>query len=79
MKKIAVLGFGIALVFFFGGLFIFALTGDDKKKMLHEGTSQYFPTKVDFAGENAPLQIADVKERFDRELLVNANLHSSAI
>ena len=39
----------------------------------------YFPPKVDFAGESAPLNIYDVRERFDRELLVNANLHSSTI
>ena len=61
------------------GLFVFALSGDEKKQLLHEGTSQYFPASVDFAGEKTPLQIADVKERFDRELLVNANLHSSTI
>ena len=45
----------------------------------HRGTAQYFPPSVDFAGESAPLQISDVKERFDRELLVNANLHSSTL
>lgn len=37
----------------------------------------YFPTDIDFAGEKAPLNITDVRERFDRELLVNANLHAS--
>lgn len=78
MKKIHVLGV-VALTVFASGLFVFALNGEDKTKALHEGTSQYFPTSVDFAGEKAPLQIADVKERFDRELLVNANLHSSTI
>jgi hypothetical protein len=46
---------------------------------LHEGTSQYFPVDVDFSGEKTPLQITDVKERFDRELLINANLHSSTL
>lgn len=78
MKKIHVLGV-VAFAVLASGLFVFALTGNDKAKALHEGTSQYFPTSVDFAGEKAPLQIADVKERFDRELLVNANLHSSTI
>lgn len=78
MKKIQVFG-TIALLVFVSGLFVFAISGDDKNKILHEGTSQYFPIAVDFAGEKAPLQIADVKERFDRELLVNANLHSSTI
>lgn len=37
----------------------------------------YYPTEIDFAGEKAPLHVADVKERFDRELLVNANLHAT--
>lgn len=37
------------------------------------------PLAVDFAGEATPLHIADVRERLDRELLVNANLHASTI
>jgi len=78
MKKIQVLGV-ISFVVFASGLFMFALSGDEKKKLLHEGTSQYFPSVVDFAGEKTPLNITDVRERFDRELLVNANLHSSTI
>ena len=45
----------------------------------HEGTAQYFPVTVNFSEESTPLNITDVKERFDRELLVNANLHSSTL
>ena len=56
-------------------LFVFAT----KALLKHEGTSQYFPTKINFSDENVPLQISDVKERFDRELLINANLHSSTL
>ena len=67
------------IVIAISGLFVFATSVKDKEKQLHEGTSQYFPVEVDFAGEKAPLQISDVKERFDRELLVNANLHSSTL
>jgi len=37
------------------------------------------PEKIDFAGEEVPLHIPDVKERFDRELVVNENLHGSTI
>lgn len=37
------------------------------------------PDSIDFAGEKAPLHIYDVRERMDRELLVNENLHSSTI
>ena len=37
------------------------------------------PPSANFAGERAPLEIIDVKERFDRELIINANLHSSTL
>lgn len=40
---------------------------------------RYYPAAMDFAGEKTPLHLADVKERFDRELIVNANLHGSMI
>lgn len=46
---------------------------------LKKGTSFYVPEKVDFCSEVAPLEIADVRERFDREVLVNANLHASTL
>jgi hypothetical protein len=39
----------------------------------------YFPETINFAGEQAPLEIEDVKERFDRELIVNKNYHSYTI
>lgn len=65
---------GVILI---SGLFIFAITGTNKEKAVREGTALYFPTEIDFAGEQAPLQIADVKERLDKELVINANLHSS--
>lgn len=78
MNKKSIFG-ALLLLVFSSALFVFALSNDDKKKLLHEGTTQYFPTAIDFAGEKAPLQIADVRERLDRELLVNANLHSSTI
>lgn len=35
------------------------------------------PETIDFAGEPVPLQIIDVKERFDREMVINTNLHST--
>jgi hypothetical protein len=59
-------------------LFIFAVSpqGNKVSKMI---VSNYFPAKVDFAGEETPLKISDVKERLDRELLVNENLHASTI
>jgi membrane-bound lytic murein transglycosylase D len=69
----------VLIVVLISGFFIYGISIDDKKKILKEGTSMFFPVAVDFAGEKAPLHVYDVRERFDRELLINANLHSSTI
>lgn len=37
------------------------------------------PKTMSFAGEEVPLQIADVYERFDRELHINSYMHNSTI
>ena len=42
------------------GISIFSISNENKNKITHEGTAFYFPTAVDFAGENTPLNIADV-------------------
>jgi hypothetical protein len=63
MKKIVLLFIGVAAF----GLFVNA-------KMKGQ-----FPDKIDFAGEEAPLYIPDVKERMDRELVVNEFMHGSTI
>ncbi|ALM48385.1 murein transglycosylase [Flavobacterium psychrophilum] len=47
---------------------------EDKTTVNKEYT---FPSEIDFAGEKAPLNVSDVRERFDRELLVNANLDAT--
>ncbi|MBC7494508.1 MAG: lytic transglycosylase domain-containing protein [Flavobacterium sp.] len=65
----------IFVILLSASLLIFA----GKALLSHKGTAQYFPAAVDFSDEPAPLNIIDVKERFDRELLVNANLHSSTL
>lgn len=65
---------GVVLV---SGLLVFGVSGDQKAKAMHEGTAMYFPESIDFAGENAPLNIIDVRERLDRELLINANLDAT--
>lgn len=78
MKKTSVFAI-ITVVVLASFTLIFATKATKNNSDLRKGTAQYFPAEVDFAGENAPLNIADVKERFDRELLVNANLHSSTI
>jgi hypothetical protein len=59
------------------GVLVFGISGTEKEKLLHEGSAMYFPTEVDFAGEKTPLQISDVRERLDRELLINANLDAT--
>lgn len=69
----------IASVVIVSGVFIFAISTENKNKITHEGTPNFFPTEIDFAGEKAPLNISDVNERFDKELLINTNLHSSTI
>ncbi len=37
------------------------------------------PSNVSFAGERVPIEDSDVKERLDRELIINQNYHSSTI
>lgn len=69
----------ITTVVFVSGIFVFATTNDAKQKSIKGETVSIFPVKLDFAGEETPLKISDVKERFDRELLVNVNLHASTI
>jgi membrane-bound lytic murein transglycosylase D len=69
----------ILMVIALASFFVFALTGDSKNKALREGTAMYFPIAIDFAGEETPLKIADVKERLDRELLINANLDATTV
>ena len=69
----------IASLIIIGGVSIFAISNDNKNKVTHEGTPNYFPTTVDFAGENAPLNVSDVRERFERELLINANLDATTL
>jgi len=39
--------------------------------------SSFYIKNADFCGERVPLEIVDVKERFDREMVVNVNLHSA--
>jgi membrane-bound lytic murein transglycosylase D len=75
IKKVGI----ISIVIFVSGLFVFATTYDSKNEIVKEGVSDYFPVKLDFAGEETPLKISDVKERLDRELLVNINLHATTI
>lgn len=66
----------IASAVLMGGMFAHTVYDkDDNKQAIKK--EQYFPTEIDFAGEKTPLNISDVRERFDRELLVNANLDAT--
>lgn len=67
------------VVILISGMMVFGISGDNKEKLMREGTPMYFPTVVDFAGETTPLQITDVRERLDRELLINANLDATTV
>lgn len=68
----------IASVVLVSGVFIHAVSNVPQNTEANNIKKEnYFPAQIDFAGEKAPLHIADVKERFDRELLVNINLHAS--
>ncbi|OIQ22231.1 MAG: murein transglycosylase [Flavobacterium sp. MedPE-SWcel] len=69
----------IASVVLVSGVLIHAVSNNEPREVKQEVTpiGCYFPDSIDFAGENTPLNLADVKERFDRELLVNANLHAT--
>jgi hypothetical protein len=74
IKKI---GLGI-LAIGLGTLMIQAVSEEiDGKNEKSENYIYKFPTAIDFAGEKTPLHIVDVKQRFDREMLVNVNWHSN--
>jgi hypothetical protein len=72
----SILLIGIVLI---SGLFIFASKLELPSNWIARFNPNYFPAKIDFAGEAVPLQIADVQERLDRELLVNKHLNASTL
>ena len=75
INKVAI----ILTVIFASGIFIFTAKNPTEEKDVIKEISTNFPVKFDFAGEETPLKISDVKERMDRELLINVNLHASTI
>ena len=72
-------GFAALGLIMVSGLLINAASADSYGLNNLEPKVRYYPEKVDFAGERAPLEIDDVRERFERELLVNANLDASTL
>ena len=75
IKKIGIIATAIAG----SGFLVYAVSNNTKAKALYQGTPNFFPEKANFCEEETPLQVIDVKERLDRELVVNANLHGSTI
>jgi hypothetical protein len=81
MKRIkhTLLLFGLVMV---SGLLINAVPDQPKPAAvaeMNEINKRYVPPTADFAGESLPLHISDVRERFEREILVNANLDASTL
>ncbi len=75
IQKIAI----ISAVVLTSGVLMYGISTEKKNTITHQGTATYFPTSIDFAGESTPLQISDVRERLDRELLINANLDATTL
>ncbi|MEZ4839877.1 lytic transglycosylase domain-containing protein [Flavobacterium sp.] len=64
-----------AIVLVLSGFFVYSTS---KKNIVTEKRELVgLPLEIDFAGEKTPLHIADVRERLDREMVINTNLHSS--
>jgi membrane-bound lytic murein transglycosylase D len=55
------------------GLFIFSTSYNNIPKKNHVE----YPLDMDFCSEKVPTHLADVKERLDREMLINMNMHGS--
>lgn len=80
MKAIRTTGLGILLLLV-SGLLINAVPKTPAKEVVEksDGIKRYIPATAEFAGEPAPLNVADVRERFERELIVNANLDATTL
>src|SRR5690606_11335202 len=74
MKKNSHLLFVSGLVL---GTGIFYQFTDSSSQTVAKENHIYIPSNIHFCGEKVPIEIVDVKERLDREFLVNINLHSS--
>ncbi len=57
-------------------------TDDDHRRLFNDNYKIFsltLPDNIDFCGENIPLQLLDVRERLDRELLVNTYWQSNSL
>jgi membrane-bound lytic murein transglycosylase D len=85
-KHIKALGLGVLLgVTFVAGLAFNKGDKDNPVEIMEDGRLQYkwfstpLPKSISFAGEKVPLDRWEVKERLDRELLVNYYMHGSTL
>lgn len=77
MKKTLRTVLALTAVLAVASTFVFATSLTNKEdSALH---SQPIPKSANFAGEAVPLDKIDVKERYDRELIINTNLHGTTI
>lgn len=65
--------FFLFAIFLICGFLIYASSYQNVPKKNHVD----YPSEMDFCGEKVPTNQADVKERLDREMLVNINLNAS--
>lgn len=64
------------------GMLIYSSAYDPKQKTATAAKPEAaftLPDSADFAGERVPLTISDVRERYERELIVNANLDATTL
>nr|WP_297307220.1 lytic transglycosylase domain-containing protein [uncultured Flavobacterium sp.] len=71
-KTLSILG-----IFSIGILFVQFTSEGTNHKSVDVKNHVYFPNNLNFCSEKVPMKIIDVKERLDREMVVNINLHSS--
>ena len=87
MKKVLGIVVVVILTFTISKLFIFSVpeevNSDDTNQKNINNEYRVFalniPENIDFAGEQVPLNILDVRERFDKELLVNTYWQSQGL
>jgi hypothetical protein len=87
MKKIFSISIVLVLAFVTSKLFVFSVPedkdiDDTNQKNISNEYRVYalnIPSSAKFAGEKVPLNITDVKERFDKELLVNTYWQSQGL
>ncbi|MDM1400958.1 lytic transglycosylase domain-containing protein [Myroides odoratimimus] len=81
MKKTLRTVFVTAAIIAVASSFMFATTISSATEDHNEATlhAHPLPLSANFAGEKAPLDKIDVKERFDREMIINTNLHGTTI